>query len=385
MRHSTGSTFVRPAHAVRRFRPEATDARRGMATARVAGAIGILVLVIAAGGTMYLALKSAKTPNPSQGERSNSPDLGPSTANGATAAADTSSNGTTSAQVVDTLLNSANTYMRQGDFVKSEAVLKAAIAEHPAEQSLVRLYAELLAGTNRPAEAYDQYLKALTIGPRSAAIEFDAGTAASMAGKLDRASEHYSAAQAADPTDWRAPLYLAQVQIKRDEIENAKANLLIAGRLKPDLGVIWGTLADIALREGKASLALQHVAKARDLEPRYTLWRVIEARALKREGKAEAALQSLIGLDQREQFDPPVLQLMGECYGVLGRPLDAAKLYRAASDAKGEDGPLALETALWLERAGDPAAGVQYADRAALLAVPGAQAVRDRLAAGTSR
>lgn len=282
---------------------------------------------------------------------------------------------------IDAVLNSAQALVRDGELSKADAVLTSAIGQYPTEPRLYLSRAELLVSQKQPGEAYSMYEKALAIGPREGPIEFDAGTVASMAGRLDRAVEHYQAAQRAMPRDHRPALYLAQVQLKLRRTEEAKANLVLAGTLNPDVAIIWGTLADVELAENKSGLALQHVAKARQLEPRVTLWRLLEARALKRDGRPEEALQTLIGVDDAEKRSGPVVTLMAECYGMLNRPKDAAVLLVDAAGAASEDGALALQAALWLERAGDlPKAG-EWAQRAKLLGAPGAEEAAARLAA----
>lgn len=299
-------------------------------------------MLVAGVGLAYYALRNATV-------------VTPTPANGAP---------TRGAGSIDVILNAAESHRRQGDFAAAETILKAALAEHPDEQTLNSLYAEVLLGLKRPAEAYSAYEKALAIGPRTPALEFAAGTCASMSGKLERALEHYSAAQAGNPTDWQAPLFLAQVQIKLDQVEDAKKNLLLAGRLKPDAGIVWGTLAELALRENKLSLAEQHIARARELEPQVTLWKVIQARALKRDNKPEEALLLLVGLDVQDLRGPGVLGLMGECYGLLNRPGDAALLYTRVADSDPTRGDIALDAALWLEKVGDRARALEYARRA---------------------
>lgn len=277
------------------------------------------------------------------------------------------------------VLAAAEKLLAQGESGKAESILKAAAVSFPSDQGVVVALAELLVANRRLDEAYEAYERALAIGPRDATLEFAAGTVATMLDKTDRAIEHYSAAQAADKADPRFPLYLAQVQAKANLVTEAKANLLIAGKLDPDNAVVWGTLADLSLREGQVSLALQHIAKARTLQPTVVVWRIIEARAMKRDNRPEDALGVLIGLTPTERLEPGVLSTMSECYGFLGRPADAAKLYEEAVKAEPMDGELTLEWALWLERAGQKEEALVRAERAKLLLAKGADEVVERL------
>lgn len=282
-------------------------------------------------------------------------------------------------ETLNAVLGSAQSYVNQKEPEKAEAIMREAIAKFPAERELRVQYGQVLLALKRNQDAYEQYAEAIKIGPRDAATEFVAGTIASTLGKLDAASEHYNAAQNADPSSAKYPLFLAQVQIKLNRIDDAKGSLLRSGRLDPDQAVVWGTLADLAMRENKPNVALQHVAKARQIEPGVTEWRLIEARALKRSNKPEEAIKLLVGLDQGERYSPGVLQILGECYGMLSRPADAAALFGAASDANPSSAPTALAAAEWFERVHQPEQARKYAQRASVLGDTDAKAILDRI------
>ncbi len=335
------------------------------------GAIAIGVLLIAAVVVLFMTLNSAR-PSPANADP-NVP--GPNTVPSPTPTATSTASG----EKIDAILNSALTYMNRDEAAKAEIILAAAIRENPGEQRLYLMHAEALAALRKPEDAYAAYEKALAIGPREGETEFAAGTLANMIGKLDRAVEHYQAAQAAMKTDPRPPVFLAQVQLKLKQNEEAKGNLAIAARLNPDLAIVWGTWAQVELDENRPSIAAQHAAKARELEPRVTLWRLLEARALRRANKAEEALALLVNLDDGEKRDPQVMSVMGECYGILKRPADAAALYAKAADADPANGTLAMETAGWFERAGDKATALKHAERAMLLGTAGASGMVERL------
>jgi tetratricopeptide (TPR) repeat protein len=337
---------------------------------RPARALGMIAVVILLAGVVAMGVYVVRATSPGAVGGGN-----PATAGNSPAA------GTqpVSAEAADAVLNAAQDYINKGDHAKAEAVLKGAIAEHPEEQSFYVLHAELLSINGRFAEAYSNYEKALAIGPRTAAIELAAGVVATKLDRSDRAVEHFMAAQTANPTEYRAPLYLAAVQVKLREIDEAKKNYLLAAKLNPELATAWGALAELALQENRTELALQHIARARELQPQVTAWRLIEARALKRTGKAEQALQLLIHLNEAERRTTPIMQLIAECYGMLSRPMDAARMYAAASDDAPGNGQWAYEAALWFERAQSPQEGLPYARRAAALGVEGAEALLGRL------
>jgi tetratricopeptide (TPR) repeat protein len=301
---------------------------------------------------------------------------GPRAANGATVPAAPKG---ASAEAIAAILSSARTYAEQQELGKSQAILDAAVAEHPDDQELRIALAETLLRRKQFGPAYDQYVRALEIGPREPKVEFVAGTLASQTGRPERAAEHYKAAQAADPGNAQYPLYLAQVQIKQNQLEDAKLSLLLSVRLDARNAVTWGTLADIFLRQNKLDMAIQNVQEARKLQPEVTAWKLIEARAKNRKGDAGGALLILSTLDRSEQRSGPVLLLMSECYGRLQRPADAAKLYADASDAQPTNAEFAYETAVWFDRAGDKDAALEYAARAAKLGHGGAADLLARL------
>ena len=78
---------------------------------------------------------------------------------------------------------------------------------------------------------------------------------------------------------------------------------------------------------------------------------MIEARALKRLGDPQAALDLLAALVPPERYNAGVLATAGECLGLLGRPGDAASWYEEAALANPDDAELAAEAARWRERA----------------------------------
>lgn len=342
------------------------DGDRGMS--RTVTGVGLALLTGVAAVAVVGALRAAG-PQPAGAGSTSAGDAGAGRSADAAAGAK-----------VDAILNSVIELLRRGERGQAETVLRSALQTYPEEPRLYVSLAEVLAGDRRADEAYAMYEKALACGPRDGPTEFAAGTAASMAGKLDRAEEHYQAARQRNPSDYQATLFLAQVQIKQEKLTEAAANLVIAAKLNPDAGVVWGSLADLELRQNKNSLALQHAQQARALEPRVALWRLLEARALKREGRPEEALQSLLAMDATERRTPAVTSLMAECYGLLKKPADAAAMYVALVTADGADGASALQAAMWLEKAGDKTGALKWAKHAEMLAVPGAKEAAARLA-----
>lgn len=280
------------------------------------------------------------------------------------------------------ILKASNTLVQRGELDRAEAVLRAAVVEQPDDQELRLALAGACVLRQKLDEAYAQYEAALAIGPRPPEIEFTAGTVASQLRRLERAEEHFSAAQAGDPSDPRFPLYLAQVQIAQGRPDEAQRNLLLTTRLDETIAVAWGSLAQLALQENEPNVALQLVERARALEPSVVVWRLIEARACNRAGKAERALVALDGVPDAERQKNEVLAVLGASYGLLGRPQDAAAEFEAAAAARPDDPRLLLDTAVWCERAGELDKARAYAERAAALGSEGGAKMAERLAAG---
>ncbi len=267
---------------------------------------------------------------------------------------------------VQTALSGARQYLRDGEPGKAEAILQEAIAAAPADQDARILMGEALLGLERPRDAYERYVEAIAIGPDHAELEFATAAVANTAGLPDRAEEHYWKAQTLDPTNPKHPLYLAQIQRKLGRSDEAKASLLRATKLEPGLAIGWGVLADMALEENKLSLARQHIAKARAIEPANTRWRLIEARILKRDNEPEAAVRLLRSLPDDELLaDPNLLAEAAACYAMLSRPDDAAGLFMLASARSPDDAALAFDAAVWLDRAGRPSDAEVFASAAA--------------------
>lgn len=282
-------------------------------------------------------------------------------------------------EALEAILKSAEQYVREGQPGKAEAILRESVDQYPTEPTLLISYGELLVSQQRAPEAYPLYDRAIQAGANDAATVFKAGTVANMAGWPEKAVEHYNAAQTADPSNPDIPLFLGQIQLKLDQVEPAKASLLRSAKIDENRAVTWGTLAEIALREGKNSIALQHIAKARQIEPRVTLWRLVEARALKRTAKPDEALALLTPLDDSEKQEPAVARVIAECYGMLNKPIEAADALETSRKAHTDDAALTLETAIAFERAGDKVRAGELATLSAQMGNQAAIPLRDRL------
>lgn len=273
-------------------------------------------------------------------------------------------------QTVEAVLASVQQLVRAENFTAAEKILSDAVRQFPADQELRLSFGDLLMSRQRWSDAYDQYNAAIDTGPVPATVSFAAGTLASMTQRPELAAEHYAAAMRTDPTVPEYPLYLATAQLKLNQTAEAKASLAIAARLAPDRAEIYGMLAQIALNENKLAMAAQHAERARGIEPSETAWVLLEAKVRKRAGEPARALDLISALPQADADHPDTLALAAECYGMLGRPGDAASRYIDAAERSPTDPDLAFESAVWLERTGERAEAVRWAEKAAALGHP---------------
>ncbi|USN99603.1 MAG: tetratricopeptide repeat protein [Phycisphaeraceae bacterium] len=282
-------------------------------------------------------------------------------------------------QTIEALIESARRYAANQETGKAETVLRASVAQHPDEPRLRAALGEILVQEDKKEEALAQYQKLIADGQATADIAFRAGSLAAVLGDPALAAEEHELAQKLDPTNPDYPIHLAQAQIALGKIDEAKASLTRAAVLDDGRAIVWGMLAELALRENKLDMAEQHIAKARRLEPNVVAWRVIEARVFKRRGEAERALLLLGGLGEPDRWDPAVVKAMAECLGMLDRQNDALSLYEVAIEKRPGEPELRYEAALWAERLGKTDRALELARQASMMGEQRAKAVVERL------
>jgi Flp pilus assembly protein TadD len=266
--------------------------------------------------------------------------------------------------------------MKNGRPEQAETLLRNAVGQRPGDQSLRLALAEALTAQRKHSEAFAEMREAMRIGPLAAQMHLDAGTLASQAGLAADAVAQYQAGQALAPQDARFPLYLGMALIRAGERSQATAALVRAVTLNPELAEAWGTLGELALAEDSLGLAKQHLDKARALQPESFKWRLAAARLAVRENNGQAAVDLLLGSPDEQLLAGPTLRVLGQAYGLLGQPAQAAALFTRAADRAGVDGQLRFEAAQWWERAGEAGKAREQAELAAKL---GHAAAKDML------
>jgi tetratricopeptide (TPR) repeat protein len=280
---------------------------------------------------------------------------------------------------VEEILGAVQVYVQNKQYDQAELVLTSAVSQYVSDQEFRFALGDLYMLQQKTAQAYDQYIAGIEIGPSSAKAEFTAGTLANMLDQTELAEAHYSASMRMDPQNPDTPIYLAAIQMKSNQLENAKLNLALAGRIAPDRARIYAMRSEIALRENKTSIALEQIRKARGIEPNQLGWILHESRVLKRSGQAQSAVDLLIALPQDQLDNPEVAYILAECFGMLSRPGDAASRLMDVAEKHPSDAKLAFETALWLERAEDRERAIEWAMKAVRLGHPQAQGWIDSL------
>lgn len=281
----------------------------------------------------------------------------------------------------DAILESVQTLVREGELDRADAVMGAAVAAYPGDIELRLAYGELLIGRGAGERAYAQYAEAIRSGADDPAVAFAAGTAAELAGLKEDAVERFAEATEGDATSAPYAVRHGLACLSINDLDGARASLLRATTLDPANAIAWGSLAEIALRKNEAEIAVRHAQAARTFAPDEPAWLVIEARALKRQGDAEAALLLLRTLPEADRWTGGVLSTESECLGLLGRPGEAGDLYEAAAErSSGADvGRYWHQAAVWAERAGDADTARARATRSADSGSDAGRALLDRL------
>ena len=256
-------------------------------------------------------------------------------------------------QTIEQVLESVQVYVSSQDYLPAVAILKGAIAKYPADADLRFALVDLYMLTQDFSLAYEQIVAAIEhdqggVNPQA---QFTAGTLANTIGQPEMALVHYQAATTADPTNADYPLYLANIQFKLNQLDQAKASLAIAARLAPDRAMVWATWAKLALRQNKRTIARQHIEKARTLEPHVPAWTILLANIEKRSGNPERAIELLSALPQDALNDPESMRLLTESYGMIGQPEEAASRMVDYATLHNDNAQAAFDAAIWLERA----------------------------------
>lgn len=361
-----------------------SNARRAFSTF---AAVALVALVFVLAGVTWALVSALRA------DQADAESTAHARAGSAAKAAGPAANAGAGVRAVEAGLDAAATYHRDGLFAEAAAILAKLADDVPFDPRIRLALAQALIGRGDHAAAYEQYQAAIAIEQQSASassggiaqsmsnnpplaqLQAEAGTCALKAGLVDRAIEHYTAAQLADATNPRYPLFLAMAQIRAGDDSAAMASLVRVTLLEPDSAEAWGTMAELELRKNRVDLASQHLDRAIALQPDLVKWRLVQGRIFNRKREPERALAVLGALPDEARVTKPVLQLMGESFGLLARPADAAAMYDRAAKAQPTDPELWYQSALWHQRAGNAQASRKSASTAAMLGHPEARSL----------
>ncbi|MBY0309312.1 MAG: hypothetical protein K2Q09_11270, partial [Phycisphaerales bacterium] len=210
------------------------------------------------------------------------------------------------------------------------ALLGPAVEAYPEDQELRIALAHAHHDRKDWASAYTAMETAIAIGPETAALHAAAGTYANAAGLLGRSIEHYTRAKQLEPKNAVHPLYLGMVQIKAGRDREAMASLVTATVLNPDLAAAWGSMGELELRNNQLGLALQHLERARAIQPESLKWRVAEAKVHKRQNEPQRALDLLVNLPEKERYSAEAVSVVADALAMLQQGERRAEYLRAA-------------------------------------------------------
>jgi tetratricopeptide (TPR) repeat protein len=283
-------------------------------------------------------------------------------------------------QTIEQVLESVQVYVSSEDYPPAIAILKGAIARYPLDVDLRFALGDLYMMTKDYPLAYEQYVASIEHSDGAVPqAQFTAGTLANMIDQPELALVHYQTALDADPNNADYAIYLANIQFKLNKLDEAKASLAIAARLAPDRAIIFGTWAQITLRQNKLTIASQQIDKARKLEPTLPAWVILDAKIQKRLGEPERSIELLTSLPEAALDDPEAMKLLAESYGMIGRSDEAASRMVDYATAHNDDAQAAFDAAIWLQRAKLMKEAEQWGRRARDLGHPRAQSWLDSL------
>lgn len=285
---------------------------------------------------------------------------------------------------LEAIMTAAVTKAQSGEFAQAETIIENALRDHPKTQDLYLALGQLRSGRDGEG-AYKAFAKAVEVGPKTGPVQYAAGSAALSLGDLERAEEHFAGAIGAEPRTAEFHVGLAEVYNRQNKPDDSFMELTKASNLDPNNAGTWGAMADNQMRQNRPQLGLQYVARARELDPKRAAWRLIEARALNRLGRAQDAVNVLGGLDESQRVSVAVVRLASESFGLLGKPEEAAAWWIRAADASPTDPGAAYEAAVAAKKAGKTDEAKRLADRAAVLGHKDAAALKGELASAPER
>jgi tetratricopeptide (TPR) repeat protein len=148
-----------------------------------------------------------------------------------------------------------------------------------------------LAHQDRPAEAIEQYQKALEINPDFTEAHNNLGTALLNQGWLEEASEHYHQALDKDPAFAEAHNNLGILLTKQDRIAEAIEEYRKAIELNPNCAEFCNNLGNLLAKQNQTEEAIEQFQKALEVAPDNAKVRINLANTLTAQGRWDEAIE----------------------------------------------------------------------------------------------
>lgn len=227
----------------------------------------------------------------------------------------------------------------------------------PAYTLLAKVYIERLEWPR----AYEELQRSLALAAEQPLVHRLAGTMQYEMGDYEKAEEHYHTAHLLDPNDPIHVVYIAQVYLRTNRIEEAKIKLLEALQMNPRTHEAYATMSDLYMKQNDPTRALQQIDRALEVTQAIANERGVvvpyvrkRGAVLRRAEQPEAALQTFEQmLHEAEMFQPVVAREVAETWGQMGRPDEAVKFYDRATAANPTEWRLLEGATDWALRAGD--------------------------------
>lgn len=167
-------------------------------------------------------------------------------------------------QSAQTCLRTAIEMDGQDHLSEAIALYERAISMNAGLKGVSRRLAVLYARTNQSDKARAEFEKSLVETPKDASLHCDAGYFFLQSGDFGKAENHIAEALRLEPTHAKAKMHLAMLWAKQDRFEESFElfeQVVGPAEAHSNLGVILA-------KEGRSEEALEHLTRARELDPK---------------------------------------------------------------------------------------------------------------------
>jgi tetratricopeptide (TPR) repeat protein len=232
------------------------------------------------------------------------------------------------------------------------------IADYPDLAAAHMLRGQVLMYTGRLDPALASMDRSLEIEPRQADVHLLAGTMAMQMDRVEVARYHYEQALAIEPDNGRHAVFLANVQHKLGQDDEAVATLLAALRRDSQLHSAYALMSDIYTKQNKLGMALDQIERAIEATPvdnprTHVAYSLKRAALFRRDNQPAESLAVLGALPPDARLRPDVLRDTATSWALLGKPALAAEHYENVLTVDPSNDHAAAEAARWWIKAGD--------------------------------